>query len=121
MKLAIILLLTFHGLIHAMGFAGTWDLAEFEASRTPTNFVSAEAGSSTARWLGILWMLALIAFLIAALLLLTGSPAWRPAALAAASISMIPVVLWWQNAPMGAVANGLVVVAVLFADQLELA
>lgn len=120
MRYAVAALLAVHGSIHAIGFAGAWGLAEFEgASPAPTNLVDLEAGSSSLKVLGLVWLLALVAFLAAALLLVTGNASWRPAALVAAAISMVPVALWWQDAPMGAVANALVVVAVLFADRWE--
>jgi hypothetical protein len=120
MKIAIIGLLSVHGLIHAIGFAGAWGLAEFEgASRVPTNFVTAGPNDPIVRILGLVWLVALVAFLAAAYLLLVDSTAWRPLAVAAAVISMVPVALWWQNAPMGAVAIALVLLAVFLAPRLE--
>jgi hypothetical protein len=120
MKYAIMALLSIHGLIHAIGFAGAWGLTEFEgASQTPTNFVSAQPGEPIVRALGIVWLAALATFLAAAVLLGADSSAWRPAAAGAALISMIPVALWWANAPMGAVANALVIVAVVVAPKLS--
>ena len=122
MKYAIVALLLIHGLIHAMGFAGAWGLAQFEgASKTPTNFVAVDPDGPAVRALGVLWMVALAAFLVAAVLLMGDSAAWRPAAIAAAVTSMVVVALWWEDAPMGALANALVIAAVLFADRLELA
>jgi asparagine N-glycosylation enzyme membrane subunit Stt3 len=119
-KYAIAALLIVHGLIHAMGFAGAWNLAEFQgASRTPTNFVTTAPGSGATKALGLVWLVALVAFLLAAALLLNDSAAWRPAALVAAAISMVPVALWWQNAPMGAVANAIVLIAVVVAPRLD--
>ena len=119
MKIAIIGLLAVHGLIHAMGFVGAWGLAEFQgASRVPTNFITARPDDPIVRVLGLVWLLALVAFLVVAYLLLIDSPAWRPAAVAAVLVSMIPIALWWQNAPMGAVANALVLVAVFLAPKL---
>lgn len=120
MKIAIIALLAVHGLIHAMGFAGTWGLAQFEgASRTPTTLITVGPDDFIVRVLGIVWLVALAAFLAAGFLLLTGSGAWRPVAVIAVAVSMIPVVLWWQDAPMGAVANALVLLAVFVAPNLE--
>ena len=120
MKFAIIGLLAVHGLIHAVGFAGAWGLAEFQgASRVPTNFVTARPDDPIVRILGIVWLLALVTFVVAAYLLLMDSAAWRPVAIAAAAVSMVPVALWWQNAPMGAVANALVLVAVFLAPRLD--
>src|ERR671911_773881 len=106
MKIAIVALLAGHGLIHAIGLAGTWGWAEFEgASRTPTNIITAGPEDPIVRLLGSVWLLALIAFLVAAILLMGDSTAWRPVAVIAVAISMVPIVLWWENAPMGAVAN----------------
>jgi hypothetical protein len=65
------------------------------------------------------WLLALAAFLVAAVLLVGDSAMWRPVAIGAAVISMVPVGLWWQNAPMGAVANALIIAAVLAAPKLS--
>ena len=122
MKYAIVALLALHGLIHTIGFAGTLGLAQFEGvSQTPTNFVTVERDGAALKFLGLLWMVALVAFLAAAVLLLTDGSAWRPVAVGAAVISMVPVALWWKNGPMGVLANALVVAAVLFADRLELA
>src|SRR3989337_1611881 len=101
MKIAIIALLTVHGLIHAIGFAGAWGLAEFQGvSRTPSNFIAARPDDLIVRALGIVWLVALAVFVLAAVLVATDSAAWRPTAVVAAVISMVPVALWW-NAPMG--------------------
>ena len=122
MRYAIAGLLVIHGLIHAMGFAGAYELADFEgASKTPTNFVTADLGSPALKVLGALWLVALVAFLVAAALLLRDDPAWRVAALAATALSMIPVLLWWRDAPMGAVANALVLAAIVAAPNLDVA
>jgi hypothetical protein len=120
MKLAIVALLTVHGLIHVIGFAGSWGLADFQgATRAPTNFITAQPTDPIVRALGVVWLLALAAFLLAAVLLVGDSTLWRPVAIAGAVISMVPVSLWWQNASMGAVANALVLVAVLAAPRLS--
>ena len=120
MKIAIVALLAVHGLIHAIGLAGTWGWAEFQgASRTPTNIITAQPTDRIVRMLGTVWLVALIAFLVAAALLMGDSAAWRSAALVAVAISMVPVVLWWKNAPMGAVANALILAAVILAPKLD--
>jgi hypothetical protein len=120
MKIAIVALLAVHGLIHAIGLAVTWGWAEFQsASQTPTNIITARPEDPIVRVLGTVWLLALIAFLVAAALLLGDSAAWRPAALVAVAISMVPVVLWWESAPMGAVANTLVLAAAFLAPNLD--
>jgi hypothetical protein len=120
MKIALVALLAVHGLIHAIGLAGSLGWAQFEgASRTPTNIITARPEDPIVRILGAVWLAALVAFLVAAVLLMGDSAAWRPAALVAVAISMVPVVLWWDNAPMGAVANALVLAAVILAPNLD--
>jgi hypothetical protein len=120
MKIAIVVLLGVHGLIHAMGFVGTWGLAQFEgASQTPTNLITLGPDEPLVRLFAIVWLAALAGFLAAAFLLLTGSGSWRLVAVVAVAVSMVPVVLWWQNAPLGAVANALVLLAVFLAPKLE--
>lgn len=120
MKFVIMALLTVHGLIHAIGFAGAWGLAEIKGvSPVPTDIVAAQATDPIVRVLGLVWLLALAAFLVAAYLLLVNSPAWRPLALAAVLVSMVPVALWWQDAFLGALVNTLVVAAVLLGPKLE--
>lgn len=102
MKYAIMALLSIHGLIHAIGFVGAWGLADFDgASKTPTNFISAQLRDPIVRALGRVWLAARAVFLVAAVLLGADNTKWRPVATAAAIISMVPVALWWQNAPMG--------------------
>lgn len=120
MKFVIMALLTVHGLIHAIGFAGAWGLAEIKGvSPVPTDIVAAQATDPIVRVLGLVWLLALAAFLVAAYLLLVDSPAWRPLALAAVLVSTVPVALWWQDAFLGALVNTLVVAAVLLGPRLE--
>ncbi|HEX5948201.1 MAG TPA: hypothetical protein VFZ45_01415 [Actinomycetota bacterium] len=120
MKFVIMALLTVHGLIHAIGFAGAWGLAEIKGvSPVPTDIVAAQATDPIVRVLGLVWLLALAAFLVAAYLLLVNSPAWRPLALAAVLVSTVPVALWWQNAFLGTLVNTLVVAAVLLGPKLE--
>lgn len=120
MKFVIMALLTVHGLIHAIGFAGAWGLAEIKGvSPVPTDIVAAQATDPIVRVLGLVWLLALAAFLVAAYLLLVNSPAWRPLALAAVLVSTVPVALWWQDAFLGALVNTLVVAAVLLGPKLE--
>lgn len=120
MKFVIMALLTVHGLIHAIGFAGAWGLAEIKGvSPVPTDIVAAQATDPIVRVLGLVWLLALAAFLVAAYLLLVDSPAWRPLALAAVLVSTVPVALWWQDAFLGTLVNTLVVAAVLLGPKLE--
>jgi hypothetical protein len=116
-KLAIIALLTVHGLIHTIGFAGTWGLTEFgEPSRVPTNIVTAHPDDPIVRVLGFVWLLALIGFLVAAYLLLVNGPVWRPRGPGRCRRFNGPGGPGWHDAAMGADANALIIVAVVGQD-----
>jgi hypothetical protein len=119
MEIAIVLLLAVHGLVHLIGFLATWGLARPDSvSRAPTNLFHATFGSPFAQLLGLVWLVALAAFLTAAVLLIGDDAAWRFIAVAGVGVSMPLVALWWRDAPIGAVANALVLVAVLAAPVL---
>lgn len=91
-KIAIVALLGIHGMIHTMGFLGTMGLAQFEgASRVPTNLVVARPDDLIVRLLGVVWLLALAGFLLAAVLLVMDGAAWRPMAVGAVAVSMVVV------------------------------
>jgi hypothetical protein len=120
MKIAVLALLVVHGVIHLMGVAGSWQLARFEgATPVPTNLVELRPGSAGAKFLGVVWLVALFGFLLAAWMLWRGSGAWRLTAVAATIPSLAVVALWWKNAPLGGVANALVLLAVLAAPALD--
>ena len=65
MRWLLVALLAVHGLIHLMGFAKAFGLAELEALTRPVS-----------RSMGVVWLLAATGFLLAALLLLRGPRLW---------------------------------------------
>ena len=120
MKFVVLGLLVVHGLIHGMGFAVTWKLAELQGiSRVPAVLARSEPSDALIKFLGLVWLVAGVSFLVAGGLVLANSAAWRPIAIGAAVISMIVIVLGWKDAPMGAVANAFVVATALSAPWLS--
>jgi hypothetical protein len=110
-------LLIGHALIHLMGPADIWGLADLEQlSGEPTIAV---AGIET-EVLAILWLLPLMLLLAAGVALLTRRPWWRPLALIGAVTSQLAIILWWDDASAGTIANVLVLAAVVLAPQLHL-
>lgn len=113
-KLLIAGLLVVHGLIHAIGIATVFGGASFEGmSGSPTLRVGGAEQAVAA-----LWGVAMVALVGAGLGLLFSQSWWAPLALAGAAVSMVPVVVWWGDAWVGAVANALVVVAVVAAERM---
>ncbi len=78
--------LVVHGLVHLMGVALLWRWGQPGGLRYAD--VHPEAGSTAATIVGVVWLVALLLFLITAALLATGRPAWRPVGLLAALVSI---------------------------------
>jgi hypothetical protein len=112
------ILLIGHALIHLMGPADIWGLADLEQlSGEPTIAV---AGIAT-EVLAILWLPPLILLFVAGVAVLTRRPWWRPLALIGAVTSQLAIIIWWEDASAGTAANVLVLAAVVLAPRLSLA
>lgn len=99
MKYLLIVLLLIHGLIHLMGFAKAFQLAELKAFTQPV--------SKTA---GIGWLLAAALFLLVLLCYLLRADAWVGLLLAAIVVSQALIVIFWKEARFGTIANLLLLV-----------
>lgn len=99
-----------HGLIHVMGAALLWKLGQ------PGQLRYADAvpapGSPAGYAAGGLWLVAAALFVAAAVLLVAGRAAWRPAAVAAVVASASVIGLAPGKAVAGLVVDGLVLVLV---------
>jgi hypothetical protein len=106
----IVLVLIMHGIGHIMGFMAA--------------FTAVPMGWQDAAWLfggdyritspvgkawGLLWLVALIAFVGAGLGLAQGQTWWLTLAAAAAAISLVAIVPWWTAAPAGARIGAIIV------------
>jgi hypothetical protein len=97
---------SFHGLIHIMGFAATWQLGQFSAvSRTPMVPSGLAGGSMAVLLLGVLWLVAALAFLAAAVGVTFRAAWWRGTAFGAALLSLLLCLAWWHDAWFGAVID----------------
>ena len=89
---AIIVIL--HALIHLMGFLKAFHMAEIEQLKLPI--------SKTA---GIFWLLACLLLLAAAVLYLSKQSIWWLPGLAGMIISQVLIIMYWQDAKFGTIAN----------------
>ena len=96
-----------HGLIHLMGFVAYWPLREVSELPYKTSLLSdkLELGAAGMRLFGLLWLLAAIGFVIAALAMVFGWSWWAPLMLVAALFSLLLCILDWGVAFRGAIIN----------------
>ena len=108
MKTFFAVLLVVHGLIHLIGTAKAFDVADIPQLTQPI-----------ARPLGLLWLLAAALFLVAAMLLFTWPQRWWVAGTGAVIVSQIVILTSWSDARYGTIANivALVGVALGFLSQ----
>ncbi|MEO9221543.1 MAG: DUF6544 family protein [Mycobacteriaceae bacterium] len=97
----IVAVLTGHGLIHLLGAAKGFGLADVSQLTKPIGVSG-----------GALWLLAAVLVLAAAVFLAVGAPTWWWAiALAAAAVSQIAIATSWNDARVGTIVNLILVLA----------
>lgn len=101
LRILLLILLVVHGLIHLLGLVKAFGWAEVRALRQPIG-----------RPMGLLWALAALLFLIATWAMLGRSDRWWIPALAGVVLSQVLIVLHWQDARFGTVANVLLVLVI---------
>lgn len=102
MRIALVILLLAHGLIHILGFVKAYELAEVKQL---THTISKPMGAA--------WLIAAVLFAVAALLLATHNSYWWVAGAAAVAISQLLIVSTWSDSKFGTIANLLILVAVV--------
>ena len=102
-----------HGLIHLLGVALLWRWGQPGELRYDD--VSPAAGSLPGVIVGGVWLAATLLFLVTAVLLLAGRPAWRPIGLLAALVSIAVLLPSASIALVGLLVDAAVLAAVALA------
>lgn len=110
MKIVLVLVLVIHGLIHLLGFAKGFGLAEVPQLRGATLL---QLGPAWQRPIAALWLVAGALVVTAAVMLALGTGGWWRLGLAALVLSQALVIYAWPDAKAGTVANLVLTVAVL--------
>ena len=97
------LLLIIHGLIHLLGFAKAFRLAELTQLTQPISPL-----------FGLLWLAASLLFIATAVCLFVWPRWWWAVGAVAVSVSMIAVSQSWTDARVGALANLVVLIGLIF-------
>ncbi len=103
MRLAFAILLIVHGLLHLLGFAKAFELAELPQLTRPI-----------APSIGGVWLAATLLFLVAAGALFLWPRWWWAIGAVAIAVSMVAIVPSWADAKFGTLANLIVLVGVVF-------
>jgi len=102
LKIFLLIVLFIHGMIHILGFLKAFQLAEIN-----------QLTQNISKPMGILWLLALILFLAAAIQLISNHDLWWITALAAVILSEVLIILFWQDAKFGTIANIIILLSVI--------
>ena len=107
MRLALVVAVTVHALIHVMGFVRWFRLAELPAMSGPTLF---RLSSGAAKAYGVLWLVAFVV-LLAAAVAIARRESWWTLALGGALLSQSLIIIAWSDAKFGSIGNLLILVA----------
>lgn len=111
-------ILGLHGLIHVLGFFSTWQLGDFTAiPATPLYPSGLAAGSPVVLALGVLWLVTMAAFLLAAIGVVLRTAWWKSVAVSAACVSLVLCIAWWNSAWFGALVDVAVLLGVLISTR----
>ena len=102
----IIAFLALHGQVHLIGVVAAWRLDQASGvasgvASTPTFPAGLAAGSPVVLAVGAAWLVALAAFLAAAVGLALRQSWWRAMTVAAALVSLAVCLAWWNDAWIG--------------------
>jgi hypothetical protein len=103
MRWALAFIIAVHGLIHLMGVAKAFGLAELPQLTLPIS-----------RPVGLLWLLAALALLSAAVAVVAWPRWWWLAAAVAALLSQAVIATSWQDAKFGTLANVLIALSAIY-------
>ena len=102
MRIAFVIVVVVHGLIHLLGFVKAFGLAEVPQLGGAT---IVDLGPAWVRPLGAAWLIAAVVLVAAAALLVAGAPGWWRLGLVGVLLSQALIVLLWRDARAGTVAN----------------
>ena len=107
LSISFVVIAILHGLIHLMGFVAYWPLGKISELPYKTTLLGGrwDIGLGGMRAFSLLWLLAALGFVIAAIALALGRSFWAPLMLAAVLLSMVICILDWRAAFRGALID----------------
>ena len=102
LKIFLPILLFIHGMIHILGFLKAFQFAEIN-----------QLTQNISKPIGIFWLIALLLFLVTAIQLISNNGLWWITGLAAVILSQVLIILFWQDAKFGTIANIIILLSVI--------
>lgn len=120
MRIALAVLLALHGIAHLVGFLVPWRLVEPEDMVYETTLLAGrlDVGEAGIKALGVVWLLAAMAFLVAAFGAWTARGWWVPLTAGLAALSLLLSVLHWPDARVGVLVNAAILLALVVGIRL---
>lgn len=103
MKIAIAIFMMLHGVVHLLGPARAFGLADISQSDFPIS-----------KSMGILWLLTFCILLIAGILTIINLYPWWKLALTGTLLSQLLIIRFWKEAKFGTLANLLIILGIFF-------
>jgi hypothetical protein len=101
MRVFVALLFAVHGFAHLVGFAGAWNLSREIAHKTTILGGRFDAGDAGIRVIGLLWLVAALAFAAAGAAALARAPWWPAAAMGVTAASLVLCAIEWPETRIG--------------------
>jgi hypothetical protein len=123
MRFVLAVLLVAHGVAHLVGFVSSWKLATLAGLPYKTTVFSGhvDVGHAGIRVMGVLWLLAALAFQVAAFAVSTETGWAVRFTIAAVIASLILCVVGWPDARIGVAVNVGLVLLLVIGARLHLA
>jgi hypothetical protein len=116
MRVIFVLILIGHGFAHLSGFFLAWPITIFKDMPYKTTILGKhiDVGDLGIRVVGLLWLIAALAFAFSAILVLTRISWWLPFTGAATAFSFLLCIAEWPDARIGAFVNMGLAALILF-------
>src|SRR5665647_439903 len=102
MRIAFLVLVIVHGLIHLFGYVKAFGLSDVK-----------QLTQTISKPFGVIWLLAFIFFVIAAILFAFKNNYWLLFGLIASVTSQVLIIFFWHDARFGTIANVIILIAAI--------
>ena len=115
MHFALAALFVIHGVAHLVGFVVPWHIATLEETPYKTTILNGkiDVGDAGIRAIGVLWLIAALAFMVCAIAVALQLQWWLWVAMAATLVSFDLTIMGWPESRIGVAVNVLIVVMLI--------